>query len=502
MKKNTSLIILLFVSLFLNSCKKDFFDVNESANNPTDVPVKLLLPAALIGVGFTNGEDMSRAGETLIQHNVGIGTQVGRYDVFDLGLLSDGIWSPLWNNITNANAILDKTDITREKTTENSPKYSGIAKLIIALDYSYLTDMWGDIPYTQGGKGLEFPQPTLDKQEDIYQGNDGLKIESLFSLIDKGIADLKTGGGVFSPGTDDIVYKGDAEKWIRMGYSLKLKLANTISVVNPALAKTMTENVISSNTYINASNLDFEVPFGSGTGNQNPLYTFNYVNRQGDQLLSSRFVAFMYARNDTVRLAKLYTKPKGVFVSRTNGGNESIATQPSGVLTVVTNARSQYNTYFIGALGEAPIRILTSFQANFDLAEAVVRLGVTVPGKTANGLFQDGIKTHMTKIGMTTTEINTYFTDNPTIVTLSGGNENQIKQIAEQKYIAWTGNGAESFNNYRRTGYPELQLPLNTGGDNPNVIPKRFPYGNNEISRNPNIPNPRPQTDAKIWWGK
>jgi hypothetical protein len=108
----------------------------------------------------------------------------------------------------------------------------------------------------------------------------------------------------------------------------------------------------------------------------------------------------------------------------------------------------------------------------------------------------------MQKVGIDTAAISAYFAANPAVVTLSGTPEEQVKQIITQKYIAWIGNGIEAYNDYRRTGYPVLALPLNAGGDNPNVIPARLPYTNQELSRNPNAPNPRPQVDVKLWWAK
>jgi hypothetical protein len=108
----------------------------------------------------------------------------------------------------------------------------------------------------------------------------------------------------------------------------------------------------------------------------------------------------------------------------------------------------------------------------------------------------------MQKVGMDTAAISRYFTDNPMVVNLAGTPDQQVQQIITQKYIAWIGNGIEAFNDYRRTGYPVLALPQNATGDNPNVIPTRLPYTNQELSRNPNAPNPRPKVDVKLWWAK
>ena len=360
----------------------------------------------------------------------------------------------------------------------------------MAYLFSVATDLWGEVPYSQAAQGLKFVNPRFDKQEDIYQGNAALGITSLFDLVKSGLADLLKTPNAFKPGADDIVYKGDLTKWARMGNTLLLKFAIQISNKNPALATSTIASVIAGNNYINSNTLDFEVPFGASVGNQNPIYTFNNVNRTGDQMLSTRLLNLERNLNDTVRLAKFFTKPTGVFTSFDNGANASVP----GLAT-----RSNYNVYLTGTSGEAPIRILTNFQVQFILAESALILGTA---GVANTYYQAGITASMQKVGMTPAEITTYFTTNPAVVTLSGTIEQQRQQIITQKYIAWIGNGIEAYNDYRRTLYPPLTLANNAQGDNPNVIPTRLAYTLAELSSNPNAPNPRPKTDVKLWFAK
>jgi hypothetical protein len=217
-------------------------------------------------------------------------------------------------------------------------------------------------------------------------------------------------------------------------------------------------------------------------------------------MLSTRFLNLMKGLNDTVRLGKFFTKPTGSFVSFDNGSTAAIPALAT---------RSRYNTYNTGDRsgntadgkvgGDTAIRLLTYFQVNFILAEAALTLGT--PGDP-NALFQAGIKASMLKAGMTGAEVDQYFNDNPSVVTLSGTVEQQRQQIITQKYIAWVGNGIEAFNDYRRTGYPVLALVNNPSGDDPTTIPTRLPYTNTELSTNVNAPNPRPLTNVKLWWAK
>lgn len=477
------LILYLIIPVLFSSagCKK-FLDVNQTPNNPTSVPPSTLLPTTTVAIAFANANDLDRATSVLIQHLAGTGSQASDYDVYKLEGYFDNQW-----NLELYNGAINNLVLLINKFGDANPAYGGIAKLEMAYAFSMLTDLWGDVPYSQAGQGLSFVTPRFDKQQDIYQGNAADSIQSLFDLVKSGMADLDK-PSVLKPAKDDMVYGGDLNKWKRMGNTLLLKFAIQISKANPALAKSTIDAVIAGNNYINANNVDFQVPFSSSVGNQNPLYTFNYVNRKTDQMLSSRLLALSKSLNDTVRLAKYFTKPQGNFVGYDNGNTVSSPNDTS---------RSRYTTFLVGNSGEAPVYLMTYAQVNFILAESALILGTA---GDPNTYYQAGIKANMTKVGMTTAEINQYFTDNPTVVNLSGVQEDQRKQIITQKYIAWIGNGIEAFNDYRRTGYPVLALARNAAGQNPNVIPTRLTYPNGEIQRNPNTPNPAPHTDVKVWW--
>lgn len=477
---------ILFVAPLFFSCDK-FIDVNQNPNNPTSVPPSTLLPTTTVGIAFANSNALNTVTSLLVQYNAGAANQASNnYDIFDIDNQLDNQWS---FEIYGGSGTLNNLQILIDQTQATHPAYAGIAKLQKAYVISLATDLWGDVPYTEAGQGIKFPQPRFEKQEDIYQGNSSLGIQSLFDLVKEGIADLDK-PSVLKPGADDIAYKGDLAKWKRAGNTLLLKFAMQISKKNPSLAKSTIESVLTGNNYINANTLDLEVPFGTVQGNQNPLYAFNYVNRTSDLMLSTSFLNLMRSLNDTLRLSKLYTKPNNTFVAIGNGSAQTATPPPLAT-------RSRYNTYVVGPTGEAPVRLLTNFQVQFILAEAALILGT--PGDP-NAYYQAGIRASMEKVGMTTPEINKYFTDNPTIVTLTGTTEQKRAQILTQKYIAWVGNAIEAYNDWRRTGIPVLTLPQNTTGDNPAVIPQRIPYTPNELARNPNAPNPRPKTDVKLWW--
>jgi hypothetical protein len=473
-----------------------FLDVNVSPNNPTAVQPSVQLPTIAVGTAFVVGNTLGRDGDLFMQHYAGIANQPFTEDKYAISGNYDNEWrNDLYgNNLTGAQTLI----------TNNAanPAYTGIAKLLKAYNFALVTDMWGDVPYSQALQGLANIHPAFDKQQDIYEGATG--IQSLFDLVREGLADLDKTGGLL-PAGDDFVYKGDLTKWRKMGNMMLLKLACTVSIKDPALATKVINEVLAKgaggSAAITANTDDFSVPFGTALGNTNPYYSYNVTNRPNDQMASTRFLDSLTAYNDP-RLPKFFTTTPsnnspthttaaGKFTGFENG---SSATAPSRSATV--NNRSVYNTYVTGTSGEAPMRLLTNFQRCFILAEMAIRLKTA---GDANALYQEGIRRSMELTGLSTTEIDAYFAANPAIVTLRGDENHKYDQIIRQKWVAWVGNGYEAWNDYRRTGYPKLQPALNVSFT-PN-IPQRLLYPPSEVAANGDaIPKTNVTIDKPVWW--
>ncbi len=499
------LVIFLYAALATTvlssaSCSK-FIDVNASPNNPTVVQPSVQLPTITVGTAFVVGNTLGRDGDLFIQHYAGIANQPQTEDRYVINGNYDNEWrSDLYGN----NLIGAQTLIASNPT---SPAYTGIAKLIKAYNFALTTDMWGDIPYSQALQGLGSVQPVFDKQQDIYEGT--TSIQSLFDLVRDGLADLdKT--SVLKPGADDFVYKGDLTKWRKVGNMLLLKFANTVSrkdpalaakVINEVLAKDPAGSTVMGSAAIAANSEDFAVPFGAAVGNTNPFYAYNVTNRPDDQMASTRFLDSLASYNDP-RLPKFFTTTPGntaptettPFGKFTGFENGNTAVAPSRDPDPTKTKRSVYNTYVQGNAGEGVVRLLTNFQRSFILAEAAITL--KTPG-IADSLYKQGIRASMQETGLSTADINTYFHNNPAIVTLRGTDARKVNQIMTQKWVAWVGNGYEAWNDYRRTGYPRLQPALNVSVT-PN-IPQRLLYPPSEIAGNgANIP--AAVITTPVWW--
>lgn len=494
----TGIKILAFITciaVLATSCKKNFLDVNVNPNAVTDAPVKILFPNTTVGMAFSNSNELGRVAAILMQYNAGIAGNAASYDNWVLSSFDNSWTGELYTNtINNLGIIIQKSE-------ERSRAYTGTAKLQLAYTFAMITDLWGDVPYSEAGKGfddaglLKFPTPRFDEQMDIYLGNPSKGIQSLLNLVREGLADIAANGpsrpGI-DPGADDRVYNGDLSKWTRFGNSLLMKFALQVSNRAPDTTRAVIDDIINNNKpYINAidGSLDFNVPFSAA--NPNAYYLQDVGGSiPNTQMLSLRFLTLERSLNDSLRLSRFYTKPAATFIGYDNG---------SPFVAPAAATRSYYGTYVLGATrsGEAPIRLVTAFRNNFILAEAALRFSVT---GDPNVYFQNGIRGSMKSVGLSDAEINAYFAANPAIVNLSGTTAQKLEQIIIQKYVASVGNAIESYNDYRRTGLPVLPPPQVTQGDDPNTLPRRYPYTITEGSANPNQPNPRPLTNVKVWW--
>ena len=490
--------LVIAAALSAVGCNQDkFLGNNISPNNPSSVSPGVLLANIEAHTAFTVSNNIGRVTELFVQHYAGIANQPATQDAYGI----NGEFNNEWQFDIYAGTLADTQKLI-EQTQATSPLYAGISKILQAYNFAYTTDLWGDIPYSEALKGdANLLQPRFDKQEDIYKGNASLNIVSLFDLVKDGLADLDKTSVLTPGGQDDLIFSGSAAKWKQVGNTLLLKMANTISRRDPALATTIINEVLQRNTYIKTNADDLEFKFGTTVGNTNPFYAYNVTNRPNDQMASRRFIDSLALRNDP-RLPRFFT---------TTPANGAAVTTPLGIFTGFENTanvaaplaanRSKYNTYIVGTSGEAPVRMITNFQRAFILAESALIL------KTAGDpqvLFEEGIRASMTKAGVSATDITAYLAApaNKKWVVLSGSNEQKRNQIITQKWIAFIGMGIEAYNDYRRTGYPRLAQVPNTSGDVVDgKIPVRFLYPTSEATSNTkNIPTPLPQLNQRVWW--
>ena len=473
--RKLNIYVLCSLLLVSASCD-DFFDVNDTPNNPLSVSPDVLLPTVLTGAAFANANYMA-----------GAGGGPAAYDIYNI----DGSdFNNQWEFEIYGGVVVNAEELIKSADTIGSNAYVGIAKILKAYTVGLATDLWGDIPYSAtSDPGV--PQPRYDTQQDIYLGNESLGIQSLFDLVREGLADLDL-TSTTTPGREDIAYGGDLENWKRAGNTLLLKLALQISRVEPDLTTGVINEVFNGNNYIEDNSQDLNIRFGGSVGSQSPIFTYTRVSIFSDNLIMSETILEALTERNDPRLDVFFTAPTGEFVTIENGFR--------GTLPDAEDF-SRYNDYVTGAQGEGPVRLLTSFQRAFIFAEAALMLPNFVDFGTdrAQFYYEEGIQASMELAGFTSDQIDDYLNANPDVAILDSDQEQALNQIITQKWIAWTGNGLEAYNDWRRTGYPVLAESLNAQGID-GTRPVRLVYTNEEVSANPNAPDPILQPNVVVWW--
>lgn len=111
-----------------------------------------------------------------------------------------------------------------EPTLENHPEYDDmyqIMRINLAISTIRMTDTFGDIPYFKAGRG-ETLIP-YDSQKDIYY--------DVFKELTEAVDELKQQkSNQLKYSTEDLIYQGDVDKWIKLANSLRLRAAIRLSL--------------------------------------------------------------------------------------------------------------------------------------------------------------------------------------------------------------------------------------------------------------------------------
>ena len=101
-------------------------------------------------------------------------------------------------------------------TEEGLPSTAAAQQILQAFMFELLTDIYGDIPFSDALKGREgVVQPKYDPQKDIYEG--------ILKMIDEAVATLKSSSDAIDS-EQDLLYEGSKEGWIRLANSIKVRM--------------------------------------------------------------------------------------------------------------------------------------------------------------------------------------------------------------------------------------------------------------------------------------
>ncbi|MFT6203355.1 MAG: hypothetical protein ACI9V1_000518 [Spirosomataceae bacterium] len=476
MRKSIS-ILALAITLVFTGCESIVSGLNEDLNNPTDAPAELMFTGIELAMASVHEGYNSLLSSVFSGHYAGRDRQWGDFQVYNLaGVYFDGMWSSSYYGIhRNARLILEKIE------PQGVRVLAGMTKVIMAHNLGTMTALYGDIPYTEASQLETFPNAKYDSQVAVYAG--------MQTLLDEAIADLESGVGIPSAGTD-ILLGGDPKKWLEVAYTLKARFYTDTKEY--ALAATAAAKGVSS------PNNSMYFPHGTTQDqNQNFIYSFLAVSRIGD-------VAAESSSGTPAQLLKMIDPE----LSSTYRGNEK------------TDETARFNFYYLRQGVNVPNRVepntvkratqvgfmsidaafpLVTFQENkLTQAETALRVG----NFDESLVYLNEYRAYLNNGGylhpVTAANFSYKYLAYNAADFENGGMENAdgiskddalLREILEERYVSFYCQTV-GWNDERRNrgSMAGVKLTPNAGTQ----LPWRFIYSQNEINGNPLAPNPVP----------
>lgn len=523
MKRIYKFLVALTAIIVMAGCTKKFEELNT---DPTKAGPDSFNPNFLLTttqIRYTGSADFSyetwRAQlihfSTMMQHF----SHLAGYWVGDKYLLNTDYTAAYFQRAYDEQVkhVIDLIELTRDKAEFSN--IHQIGRIMRALIFHRITDIYGDVPYSEAGMGYykRIFKPKYDLQQDIYA--------DMLKELDEAIGKLDASK---DKPTGDLFFNGDIAKWKKFGYSLMLRLGMRLTKADATNAKNWVEKAAAGGPMLsNADNamVKHDASGGRPTVNRisqvmNLPYEIPYIR------WSKTFIDFLKTNSDP-RLGVLAELPPPTPNENTLGaaGDQTPASQlgmPNGYdlqggATDISKAAGYPGTWYkysrpinrFYAKDNGITMILTYAETELMLAEAKQR-GWNVGAATAAEHYNNGVKAAMTMLAqwdaaavVTDAQAATYLTAHPYVAA------NGLEMINTQYWVATVFNDYETFANWRRSGYPVL-TPVNypgnvTGG----TIPRRLIYPQSEASTNAD--NYKSAVDRlggtdkitqRVWWDK
>lgn len=481
MKKITYILCTLSLLLVISGCTKDFEEINTNPNAPNSVQPSLLLRQVIYDFGEQMSYEGFVAGDLLSQHRTALDFNLFDRHALKSPQLGGNPWPIFYTNLRDNEIILNTA-----QTIETAAVYEGPALILKAYMAAGLTDMFGDVPYSEAFNGVDGDvTPAYDLQENIYQAEGGI-----LDNLNKGIAAIQAYDDVI-PLEGDILFNGNLDAWVRFANSLRIKHLLRISAKINVSAELQTiydgGNFITSNS-------------------ENAIFNFTNTDPNSFRLAQLRvgdFNNFVLSETMENVLKDLNDTRIETFFRPTANSN---GTEFTGLINGIDASSTSIELAELSLAGTAfredtstlDANFITAWETSLNLAEAAARNLITADAQT---LYETGVTQ---AFEYWQTELPADYLTGP--AAFNDANATPIEQIVTQKWIAQIINGYEGWIEYRRTGFPEfldISASLNNG-----IIPVRMPYPAEEEALNADNYNQAAAAtngnsiNAPVWWNE
>lgn len=201
--KLKAIIVAAVVAVVGSSCNtKSYLDINTNPNQlPTSSPNYVFTNALNVTATNLAGNNAGNAGQNANElgfYWAGQWSQGNGYIIntaqfaYQFTNGDFNYWDTYYDNLEDYQYVINNADANNQKFLK------GPSKVMKAMLYQQLVDMYGNIPFSDALKGAATLAPKFDDQKAVY--------EALIPLLDEAIVDLKANAFTGGSGTSDIVF--------------------------------------------------------------------------------------------------------------------------------------------------------------------------------------------------------------------------------------------------------------------------------------------------------
>ena len=489
MKRTIFLPVVMLVTMALAGCDESLIEMNTDPLRLSELPDEYLFTTAVRRTVDDTGAQYDTRFGCQYAHIYVINTEFRSADAYQ-DFHSSDIYKEMFNySYTEPLRYINKVVSMTSEGERKNPVRNAIARIVAVVEFSRVTDCFGDVPYFEGARGMEnILYPKYDRQELIYH--------DLMDQLKNAIEILKTADPSQGYVGADPVYGNNLTKWSRFANSLRLRLAMRTRFVDPAgSAGVITECM--NEPFIENNDDNFGLKYQVSENGQ--LYNPWYETRQRQNWkMSEKFVEWLKSTSDPRLRIFVDTTETGDYKGFINGLNEQ--EQSKYLWKNFSNPKPALYAK------DMPINLMCASEVWFLRAEAAL---FNFAAGNPQQLYNEGIRKNMMQWNVPAAEIAEYLSTEPE-ATLNGLDENKFRQIATQMWVAFIPNFVESWSNIRRTGYPVISRRTDADvyslGVTNGILPKRFKYSSSEYLTNKAnldvaIEQQGPdRIDTPVWW--
>lgn len=540
MQKKQLLFISLFILLIPFSCKKDFEEINKNPNGFTTASDGSLFNAVLSSLKAGWNEQLYVNVSVLYRENQQMALPQVRWNNYTLG--TEEIWSNYYTLLPNLRE-LEKRFQQLDTTAAEVKNMMAMEKIILAFKTFKITDLFGDIPFSEAGYGFQdvnLLHPKFDSQENIYKS----LLNELKWAADNIDVDATVNEPILTFLQFDNLFFKDLLKWKKFANALRLRYAMRMSDKEAALAGEIINDVLQNHKPAfginefgqlvdDADECATLTPSFLGYRNESKGWSFN----QSKDARMGTTIWHLLAKHDSTDGSGIFD-PRAYYFYDTNNNGKWVAypnNPPDGtpdggipyeyhrdINYTIKGADCLYspvNYYLARDMDFQPDILISGSEVLFILAEAYQRgIGVPKDAAMAYSAMRDGIQLSLTiwnsimsnsrlpegapfsnnitvpsNLGVFTIEFQIYNTF------FNGSDHDKLHTIYSQCWLDMFRQPQEAFALARRTG--------NTPYDGIPSQVYRFPIPLSEVSYNQSnyssaFGSSGDNMNLKMWWMK